>query len=159
MKKVKYSYQRDEYSCGPTALLNIMRWAGQKITKKYLMKKCGGRKRVSKIGTDVCIFNNLLLDLPGIIVPMIGYKVPLKYLDQHLARGGIVAASYMDDECGHYALIVGRTKKFYLVANALENCAVSRISRKHMRWLLDGENFVLGVHTRSVQWFILKKEK
>jgi len=159
MTKVKYSYQRDSYSCGPIALYNIMKWAGQKVSLKELIEVCGGRDEIKKIGTDVSVFNNVLLELPGIEVYGVWYQAGLNLINNHLKTGGIVALSYLTDECGHYALIVGRTKKCYLVVNAYENRAVSAIPRRIVRKMLDVDDFCLGMYTCSVEWFIGKGEK
>jgi hypothetical protein len=159
MTKPRYIHQRDSYSCGPTALYNVMQWAGEVyMTKKALMGMCGGREEIKKSGTDASVFNVVLENLPGIQIKKISFKSKLGTLDDHIDKGGIVIISYITPECGHYAVIIGRTKTHYITVNTRENRTISNICRKNMRKMLDRSYFCLGTFACSVQWFVKKDE-
>ena len=159
MGKIKYACQHDNFSCGPTALWNICKWAELDITKKDLIESCGGLKKLRKLGTDTPVFHYVLCSIPGVYVSQINYRASLKELDNHLDSGGIVAISYLiKNEWGHYSLIVKRTKKCYIAINAVEGIVKSNIKRKEMRQMLDVSDFLLGTYNCSVAWMIKKSK-
>ena len=156
MAKPNYICQHDSYSCGPTALYNISQWSAANRNRKSLIEQCGGREMMREEGTNVLIFHAMLVTFSDIDIVKIGYRCKLYDLDRHIDDGGIIAMSYLTTDCGHYAVIIGRTDKHYLVANAYEDRRVSKMSRKNMRKTLDRDDFCLGTYTTSVQWFIKK---
>jgi hypothetical protein len=83
------------------------------------------------------------------------YHVPrLKEIDKELSKGRAVILRYFHDQGGHYTLIVGKTKKYYILVNDAWHKTVIKRSRKTMSKMLRGEVVEPGAHRFSVAWSI-----
>ena len=131
MHKARYIKQKDKSSCGPIAILNILRWKGEAwATQSYLPVikiLCGW----SKDGTYPTRMQSVMRALS------IKYKVTthltLKEVDKHIDDGGIFLIGYaVDEKHSHYCLCIAKTKKSYTLVNRSKK-STSRCSRKVFR--------------------------
>ena len=100
---IRFCKQRDQYSCGAVAVLNVLKWAGCKVTYSNLpalrkLCKCNQPNGTKK--------QDLESALKALGIRFKRYTRPtLKMMDTHLDGGGIVLLNYCFDEgFGHYAL-------------------------------------------------------
>jgi len=125
MAKPRYAKQRDKWSCGPTALLNVLKWAGYDVTYKddigWLSEECGAERTK---GTFIWKFDRALrhvskrhnLDLKMVNAPS------SEVLENHVRGGGLAVVYYsysLKDSIGHYMLInsVSPSGKSYTCIN------------------------------------------
>ena len=146
--RIKWIKQRDEYSCGPVAIINILKWLGVNATYKWLpavQNLC----RCDIDGTSTADIESALKRL------CIKYKKrmspSLKKIDDHLNRNGIALVEYYyaQDE-GHFALCIKKTKKQYTLVNDVKEITVSRIYRKGFIKLIRSHR----VNEAPLIWFI-----
>ena len=152
---VQWLGQRDEFRCGPIALVNIMKWAGikrfkghrvnEKLAKGYLSKICktgGNRFDPDNYGTAKEHFNPVLHSLDLVIEE---HKRPTKLnIKGCLKSEGIVLLSsswwYKKEKAyvEHYCLItdVWRNGKFYTAINNIEGRAEALITGDYLSRML-----------------------
>lgn len=113
-KDIRYIGQRDQYSCGPLAILNILKWAGYDITSKYLpnlRRYC----KTDENGTDTKNISKVLERYSKLKVECVPF-ITIKNLHNHIENGGaaIIEVSWFDEikkqTTGHYYIIVGMFK-------------------------------------------------
>jgi hypothetical protein len=112
--------QRTGSSCGPVAILNLLKWLGEPVSYeknfRYYKKKCD----CNRYGTALQDFVAVLYGLNGIkITPR---SVPnLGVIDEALSHGKAVVmkCAYIekDELIGHYFLITERTEKSFYCVN------------------------------------------
>ena len=99
---IRWLGQRDEFRCGPIALVNIMKWAGikefeghrvnEKLAKGYLSVRCW----TDKEGTFNYHFEIMLRSLPGLKITKYTHskrhtkRLSRRDIKKHLKSGGIV---------------------------------------------------------------------
>jgi len=144
----KYVRQRDHTSCGPVAIINILKWLGFNVTYgEYIdvlraMCRCEPGPRGGTESADMA------RALRRLKIKYKKYKMPsIKQVDQHLDNGGIILLDYQipystkagklifDKGEWHFALCIGRTSKTYVVVNDGTKHTVGRRSRKTMKAL------------------------
>lgn len=133
----KYVKQKDKYNCGPVAILNIAKWAGEKTSYKkewkHLKTVC---KSIPPFGTDSKDLSsaikkrlgkyfyehmesptlskiNLCLDDGGAVIVKFSWWSKGEEIDLNQYAYYIKPASWT----GHYVAIIGRTKNGYLTCN------------------------------------------
>lgn len=159
---VRYVKQRDETSCGPVAIINVLKWMGYKVsydfihTARYL---CNWEDTWSADpgATDLDVERALKkLD----IKKKRRIKPTLKEIDKHIDSGGIILLGYYNVYSlpgfklheGHYSLCIGRTKKTYIMVNDLPDTTVGKRHRSAMQRIVN--NKVNG--RKCWAWFISK---
>lgn len=121
--------QQKSYTCGPLALLNIMRFYRPDITKKKWMKKiqwwCNCTADMAVKGTDACGMNYGLLAVKHIVGDYEKINYPTR--DQllfHLDFGRPVIMLYQcfpeeeDNYAGHFCVLFKMEEKIYGVGYA-----------------------------------------
>jgi len=147
---VRYIRQKDYTSCGPVALINILKWMGCDVTydsyigmARALCKHEPGADG----GTEGKGMESALKKLG---IKFTKRKNPsLKQLDAHLDKGGSIVLDYcvphttkispipLDKGDYHYILCVGRTGKTYTVVNDGTKRTVGYRSRHMMQVMLE----------------------
>lgn len=134
---MRYVKQRDSYSCGPIALLNILKWSGLRKTYKdlpILQKecKCNNGTWPEDLQKAVKKYSNLK--------SFSRRKPSILKIDQHLKRhGAVILVCYWSDEWdeeieGHFITIVGCKDKEYVCLNShITKTAISYISREELK--------------------------
>jgi len=115
----RYLKQRNDFSCGPTTIINAMRWLGIKTSRndlRLITKEC----KTSKDGTWPEDFERVLEKY----IPRNMYidDLSFMYLNHYLAfnRAVILSYSYTPDdgiEDGHYTLCIGNKNEKYIMVN------------------------------------------
>ena len=146
---MRYIAQQDNYSCGPAALANILKWAGFKVNckeQKKLLKEitsCDSNGTwPSSLDKALRIMNSLLLK-PIIIKRT--KNLTKKELDRHLDSGGIALFANIrpkrlyrrgkkKEDSGHFSLVISKTPRTYTLVNETDyefgkNRSTLRISR------------------------------
>lgn len=132
----RYMRQRNRFSCGPIAILNSLKWAGQKVTYEGWyrnLKRACGCNRI--FGTNQKIFDKNLRYLGSHLFTIRKRNRPkLSEIEKHVTNGGAVLLSYYWNNNGysgrHFALIVDYDGKYFTVVNDSRVETVMKISRK-----------------------------
>lgn len=85
----RYVRQRNNYSCGPVALLNALKWAGRKCSYKDLCA-IQAQCRTTKQGTPFLDMVYAARLYKGDFSVVARHHVTLAKIDAHLKNGGIV---------------------------------------------------------------------
>lgn len=152
----RYYKQTDNKSCGPIAVMNAIRWAGGKVTRKDLpkfQKAC----RCSEKGTYPHRLNIVLKKQKHFSCYWL-VQPPKVILDMHLRDGGaaIVRNTWRekDGHRGHYFLITKKSKKTYTVFNFDTN--VERVIT-NSKLLKNGWSHCTDRGARLLVWILDKK--
>ena len=131
--KIRYTKQYNTDTCGPIALINILKWSGQKVSVRKNLKSisslCGCEKGEGTL-PSMFMASLILLDF--------GYKKiknRLPDFDKVLDDGQIILVDQEEDannEDGHYYLVVGKTKKTFKCVNLYIGKSISIVNRKAM---------------------------
>jgi hypothetical protein len=155
---MKYLKQNDKYSCGPVALINALKWAGEVknggALRKRLIAAC---KCKPPRGCYTDDFEQALTDLNTFDFQRKEFP-ELEDLDNHLDRGGAVLLRTRHDRGGHYFLCTRRTPKMYEVINWKKMRTVCKISRNTMEDCLNFTDGGPGCLFFAVAWMIKKEE-
>lgn len=137
----RYIRQRDNYSCGPVALLNALKWAGRTKGTSYatLPSWRGTCQTDRRTGTS---FTNLFR--AARMLPVLGAKkakptVRLADIDAHLKRGGAVILGSVSELMSdfHWFLVIGKInmagEPSYKVVNFDRRATQRLVSAKMIR--------------------------
>ncbi len=147
MSKVRYAKQRDQYSCGPTAIINVLKWAGvdcsYEKSLKLVQKLCGCVNPPNGTGhVDFDKALRIVADKLGCLKIRRVYYPALWQIEKQLKENGIVVLSYRwhDEEEGsyrHFMLLVevSESGKSFLTVNNQRGPgpALVRVPRKFVR--------------------------
>jgi len=138
LKNIRYIGQRDEFSCGPLAILNILKWTGYDVTSEYLSdlkKYC----KTDVGGTDTRIISNVLKRYSKFEFNCVSF-IKIQDLHDHIKKGGsaIVEISWFDEDKrkieGHFYIIIGILicdgKILYKTINWEKGCTEKYAERK-----------------------------
>ena len=167
-KKYRFIKQRDTFSCGPIAIINIYKWAGYLYSYKevkYISKligTCPPHFVVGLTGTWSTPIDQHLKKSK--LIKYNGYKHgfdinTLKNIDRHLDNNGccLVNIYWKKNGGGHYFVIVGHTKTKYAVINyGAKMNTVALVDKKEIAMFM--KNDVLdaeGFHP-ACTWFLNK---
>lgn len=115
MSQARYVKQRDKYSCGPVALMNILKWGGSLLSyddqRDPLTTLC---KCTSDDGTKWGKFDQALRKVSkrhkGFTVEKVR-RPTLTEIEEHLRAGGALVLNYhwqyRGKEDRHYSIVVG----------------------------------------------------
>jgi hypothetical protein len=158
---IRYTKQRGKNLCGPTAILNLMKWAGARVSWKKDIELCMSlcNDNVATNGMWSWVMDSALKYFPLFKVKKVLQVPKLKELDEHIDDGRALVMAYLHKggraQNGHFMLCVGRTKKYYEVVNGkVDGKALSRISRKTMRKRLTTKRVEAGAFFYPVAWAV-----
>lgn len=125
---IRYTKQYDEYSCGPTALINALKWAGHSVSYKRDIKTYRTRVQCSQNGTGVMFLGMALNFISHKIQVIDKYtnhylfikKLPKwKRIKEHLTQGGglILRYDWPNGDDAHYILVTHLTQAMVGVVN------------------------------------------
>jgi hypothetical protein len=141
----RYIRQRDNYSCGPVALLNALKWAGATKGTSYATLPswrdiCGTTRHNGTTFTDLF---RAARTLPRIGARKARPKVKLADINAHLRHGGaVILGSFSESMNGfHWFLVTGRIDQAgeasYRVVNfdrrVTQRLVSAKMIRKSMR--------------------------
>lgn len=149
MAQVRYVKQRDKYSCGPVAVMNVLKWVGVEFNYQ---ERIDVMRRVCECrppnGTKHAAFDRALRItaelLPVDLRVRLVYKPKLGQIEEHLRAGGIIVLNYRWRRGGegarHFMLVtkISDTGRSFLVVNDHRSGrAARRITRtKFKNWNL-----------------------
>lgn len=150
-KHISYIKQRDKSSCGPIAIINILKWMGLPVTynfidiarhfcdwdPRYGVYKNGLINALNKFNIDF-----MIVDSPSI-----------KSMDNHLDMEGIIIFDYYFSETAHYTLCVGHTKNFYKMVNDGLGNTIKLRSKKSIEKIIKSTK---GTDESAIGYFIFK---
>lgn len=143
----RYVHQRDEFRCGPIAILNALKWAGYRVTAELIPDLCREVSCAAPFGTKK---SNLTRGLrtrgKGIFFTQLDLRPSLQKIERTLQKGKAVILGYWyhtDDpenknyQTGHYVLITGVSPSgsTFSVANYIDidDTQRTRISRSRLQ--------------------------
>ena len=144
---VRYIKQRDHTSCGPVAVINILKWLGYKVSYDSFIHSARylcGHEPGPEGGTNITGVEKALKHLG---VKKRRVKNPsLDDIDRHIDSGGIVLLEYvapyknefLNKGEGHFSICIGRTAKTYILVNDGTKNTIGRRSRMSMKIILFG---------------------
>jgi hypothetical protein len=147
----RYIKQRDNFRCGPVAVINSLRWAGADISTNYvyeLTDKCLATP--TNGGTPHYAFDRILReDGKGLLNVDLILKPRMYEIEDHLKKGGVAVLNYVwfDERDGdshrHYVLITEESKSgrtFEVVNDFKTRPAATKIRRKTFAKYFDFRN-------------------
>lgn len=156
MSNVRYIRQPDSYGCGPTAIINALKWAGFRATlKKHyrsLVVRCKAKDPDGHefSGTTPKNFQNALKYTGRNLLKIKHLTHPsLKEISQELNNGKAVVILHFnqnDHGSSHYTLLIGKLGKDFIAVNAFHGCkTVAQISDKIIKtWTRRKENMPMA---------------
>lgn len=119
-------FQRDKFSCGPSALANAMAAVGIRMSEKKLTKMAG----CTPVGTTSFGLQQVLtqLEMPYSLIDEITYSIAESQLYLHLRGGGSAALCVEQDD--HWVACIGALKTRYIIfdsKNTKKNKAINGI--------------------------------
>lgn len=137
---IRYLNQRDGYSCGPIAIINVLKWLGHRATEDQLPYFRNLCSTSIKDGTSAEDISSALDWYDNFIQYDFMPTVTLGRIVAQLKRGIILLHYWIntdkEQDNGHYILIIGTTKKGFLVVNefnkgyALRECTSEHLSKR-----------------------------
>lgn len=150
---MRYARQPDKYSCGPTAILNALKWAGEDVsTKEHLpFLQFGCRTIDLEHPHDIDLNGTTDDDFDRVLryvakgmfrIRKVNHRSVAK-MKAHLARGGAICFSYYWAEDGqsghHFAFIEKLDRGQFVIVNdhnaQNEDTVTIRTSTTLRRWL------------------------
>lgn len=124
-KTPRYLKQRNRFSCGVIALLNVLKWAGYNITYKRDFKRAYNSCKCSRDGVYPNYFDIAIRRYKNLVVmPEDGpfNAPPISLVDECLDNYGSVVFAYIYKykgkiEVSHLTLCIGKVGKQYLFVN------------------------------------------
>ena len=143
--------QRNRYSCGPTAIVNVRKWLGKSASYEDI-KKVSKKTKTARSGTDVSEFHTELKRCAGQVKKRI--QPSISEVNAQLKKGNLVVLFYgwtnKNVEGAHFGVFFKKTKKRYFGWNISRTKTVYRIGPTKMK------KYLACPHTRDIAWFIKK---
>jgi len=159
---MRYTKQRKSYNCGPVAILNAMRWAGQNENLSSIEEKCKCEFPYGTQPKDL----NAAIDYykKDLLVSYKRINPSIDNIKNHLRKGGIILYRYLyyvDNKVkGHYSVIDGLSrseKSFYTV-----NQYGLGKARQSVREKMFINEYIYNARTKTlpnIAWFIRMKNE
>lgn len=168
-KKISWFRQKDKSSCGPVALLNVLKWVYPELQFSYRRNKAALKKLAHFEIERGCWPWNIGAALDTMAhqynrINIVGANyygtATLKDLDRWIDAGNIVLFCYYwgKNKVGHYALIIGRTDKSYICVNDSNQRVISYNLRSVMKSKLKVKSWHPGAYICSCCWAIGRKQ-
>ena len=157
MRTIRYIRQPDSYGCGPTAILNALKWAGFRATlKKHyrpLVTRCKSKDPDGHefSGTTPKNFQNALKYTSKNIFKVKHLTYPtLNQISKELDKGNAVIILHFNegDQEGssHYTLLISKLGQDFIAVNAYHKCkTVAPVTHNTMKnWTKRKEDFPMA---------------
>jgi len=168
---IRYLKQRDEFSCGPIAVINALKWAGLKVTekthKKHMIRLTNCKSHHGR-GFGGCF----PYDIDYALLQYKSIKICKVYdafdradrtnmfteINNHLDNDGSLLMRYFwKPGRGHYTFCIGRTPKTYTFVNDSIGKNIINRSKKTMNKMLITKDYAFGALEYPVVWFLKRK--
>jgi len=107
----RYFKQKDDYGCGPMALLNVRLWAGQPVTYKQNYEECKKACKTTEDGTHRSNFNRALKRFASESYTISNQSsLNMADLINHIKLDGIAVLLHYFPSAwfSHFCLVIGR---------------------------------------------------
>lgn len=163
---IRYVRQKDDYSCGPVALINAIKWLGYNYPYKdnifFIKKLCDCKKEEDWSGTHYYDLSKALKKLK--IKNKFNENPKISEIIEHIENEGslILRELYKENKewCGHYFFIYGydSQEKEFLTVNSRKDETMSKISLHDLKKSLSikANRLEKSDINRSICWFIFK---
>ena len=118
---IRFTKQRDHYTCGPIAIINVCKWAGYKVTQKDIKKfkkltNCDNGTYAEDLHKALKKLDEKYFKLKK---RLLAKEVKVKEIKKHCKQHGIVLLRFQwpDDDEFHYILVIKFTKHRVGVVN------------------------------------------
>ena len=154
----RYLRQRDKYSCGPVAIMNIFKWLGYNVN---YTKEIEWFREITKCkedgilyGTTFGYMTKALKMFKNLFTVRYIRKPTVLLMVEHLKSGGILGLCYRlpKQKIGHYILVIDWSKPNFTGVNVNIHQTRTLLSTEEMLRMLQ----VNGIYPRA--WFISKKK-
>lgn len=153
----RYVKQKDNFNCGPVAVINTLKWLGFNISYDWL-SDVRDACQCTRNGTSDLDFEKALKYFK--IKKKRRIQPSQKDIDKHIDSGGAVLISYFNTYsmpgfkkgAGHFALCISRTSRTYMMVNDRTNRTKNRRYRNTMKAILANEQDGFKCWT----WFVSK---
>ncbi len=156
----RYVHQKNSYSCAPTAIINVAKWANLPITFKHDFNWIKKDIKMSKNGAYLANINKFIRKEYGKYIKIIYKKNPY-FLDvkEHIENGGAVLLNYpfkigKQNNC-HIVLITKIIKNKWLVHNIHWKANMFLNTTTIMKYINPSKD----LPWRSDVWLLTKKEE
>lgn len=136
---IRYCKQLNKSDCGPIAVLNALKWAGEPVSIRKNYKEIRDNCFwIPRIGTESFDLQSFLDRWDSIATSRV-WSYTLKALDSSLKQGKTLILLYTfrrkDKDQGHFIFIHGQDKNGYFIYNDYDNNKehCSYITRKEMK--------------------------
>jgi hypothetical protein len=150
----RYIGQPTVYGCGPTAIINVLKWAGQRATirshYRYLARLCQTNEEDSHEPYGTLARNlHRALNLVAKDRYTVSHKLfpKLGAIKKHLRSGGAIVLMHMTDRGRHFSLItrvgpVAGQDTLFEVVNAFSDMPVTTLAPESLikHWILREED-------------------
>lgn len=155
----RYVKQPNQYSCGPTAILNALKWAGLDVTLQHhplLEFSCRAEDSDDdEFGILDHDFDRVLRWAGKNVFTVRRSKTPtLEVIREHLKNGGSVCLGYSwtEELGGHYAFIAGLDRGLFMVINDHIFDKKRRTAKTIQKWLSNKTS------DAPIAWFLTRKK-
>lgn len=151
----RYIKQKDDFSCGPIALLNVRLWAGQSVSYKQNYKECRVICKCSEEGTQRSHFQRALNHFaPNSYDVYTNSYLNIRDLANHIKADGIAVLMHYFPNAwySHFCLVTGRQGDDWVVINDDVDHFRKVISHLEMKKYMKRQ-FIDGVWFPKL-WFI-----
>lgn len=150
--KIRYVRQRNQYSCGPVAVLNAMKWAGMPVTAKDHLKWVSEECKADRTGTWISDVDHFLRKLPCLKVRKVRRRRNRDiwvHMMNHLDRDGSLLMGIRDGDFAHYAFVHGSS-------DDIKICNTHCVGEPTV-YVTDQEGFFLDYFKHKVAvWFLYR---
>lgn len=159
---VRYVRQKDYTSCGPIALINILKWIGVNVTYNNFIEMARGLCGHEPGHEGGTRDHGMMIAFRKLRISYSRRKNPtLAQIDFHLDSGDIILLDYtmgmnkrrVSSLEKHFVLIIERTPKMYTVVNGETKNTVGRQRRSTLEKMLSWDK------DDHYAWFIHSKNK
>jgi len=140
MNNPRFVKQRDKYSCGYVALINMKKAFGHRSTLKDIKKYKSQLPFKEKLTSGLSFFQieYLIKDDPILNKYFVGkiFNPKLKDLEHFSKLGCACIITTANERSGHYSLFLGKHSSEYALVNHFRNTTVAFVKKKKMSAIL-----------------------
>lgn len=135
---VRFAMQPDSSGCGPTAILNLMKWVGLRYSLRHDYRRLFEGCETDSNGTTIHKFDRVLKDeVRHLMTSRLRRRPTLKMIDDWLKvpERAVILLYYYNKHDGHYTLLTERLKngKTFVAINDEHQKSVSKLSRENLK--------------------------
>ncbi len=154
----RYLRQHDKFSCGPTAIMNVLKWLGLKI---HYRKEIEWFREITRCKEDGILFGTnfghmtkALKMFKNLFTTEYRRDPTVSRIAKHLNAGGVVVLCYRlpKRKVGHYILIVEANGEGFTAVNVEPDRTRTKLSSSDLSHMLLSN----GIYPRA--WLITKKK-